>query len=333
MFNQSYLELFTNQWRDISLLSEWIEKNKKHHNKIDELEHICDYFMWIDNPNYSLSFTEANRKAKAWVKSMQLDTTDEKEWEDYEVVYQTSDWLMKFVKLLTQKAYENESSNMRHCIRTYWWNDREVFSLRDISNKPHATMDIVRWEKKIMQIQWKGDNTVDGKYQDYNIEFLSFMWFDIESRFMEKIWYIDISVFLKHIKKDSQVILNKYIRKENINEYFDWKIKETLQDITDDTIGILWSLDLRGYNHPLPAWFTSCGWWLDLQGYNHPLPAWFTSCGWWLDLRDYNHPLPAWFTSCGWSLDLRDYNHPLPAWFTSCGWSLPSGFNSNIHYQ
>jgi hypothetical protein len=62
---------------------------------------------------------------------------------------------MKFVKLLTKEAYENESANMRHCIKTYWGNDRIVFSLRDDKNLPHATMDIVKDGDKIMQIQGK----------------------------------------------------------------------------------------------------------------------------------------------------------------------------------
>ena len=38
------------------------------------------------------------------------------------------------------------------------------------------------------------------------------------------------------------------------------------------------SLDLQGYEHPLPAGFTSVGG-LNLRGYEHPLPDWIISAG------------------------------------------------------
>jgi len=43
------------------------------------VEHIIDYFMSIDNPNYSLSFKEAKQKSKDWIRSMSKDTTNEVE--------------------------------------------------------------------------------------------------------------------------------------------------------------------------------------------------------------------------------------------------------------
>jgi len=219
-----YLELFINNvWnctdckRDIAELSAWIDKNITQDR--EELEHICDYFMGIDKPNYKLSYKNAMAKAKRWVESMRKDTTNEIEWVDYEIVYKTKDWLMKFVKLLTKEAYENESSNMRHCIRTYWGNNREVFSLRDDVNMPHATMDIVKNWDTIMQIQGKWDNTVDGKYQQYNMEFLEYMGFTINSDFLKKIWYYKIDDIDKGLT--SQKSYNGYIHESHI---------DTLQD-------------------------------------------------------------------------------------------------------
>ena len=212
-----YLELFINNNRDVAELSAWIDKNITQDR--EELEHICDYFMGIENPNYKLSYKNAMAKAKRWVESMRKDTTNEIEWVDYEIVYKTKDWLMKFVKLLTKEAYENESSNMRHCIRTYWGNDREVFSLRDDVNMPHATMDIVKNWDTIMQIQGKWDNTVDGKYQQYNMEFLEYMGFTINSDFLKKIWYYKIDDIDKGLT--SQKSYNGYIHESHI---------DTLQD-------------------------------------------------------------------------------------------------------
>jgi hypothetical protein len=82
------------------------------------------------------------------------------------------------------------------------------------------------------------------------------------------------------------------------------------------------SLDLSGYQHPLPAGFTRCGGYLSLSGHKHPLPAGFTHCGGSLGLRGYKHPLPAGFTHCGGHLNLSGYKHPLPAGFAHCGGSL-----------
>lgn len=136
-----YLQLFSGH--DTSLLEERLKRNKKHWQKnTDEIEHICDYFVGVEKPNYSLSYKEAVKKSKAWVASISKDTTDEVEGVDYEVVYTTDDKKYKFVKLLTETAYKNEGTNMRHCIASYRGRDRIVYSLRDEKNIPHATMDI-----------------------------------------------------------------------------------------------------------------------------------------------------------------------------------------------
>ena len=68
-----YLELFKNQERDITELSKWIEKNIKQDR--ESLEHICDYFMGIENPNYKLSYKNALAKSQGWIESMKKDTT------------------------------------------------------------------------------------------------------------------------------------------------------------------------------------------------------------------------------------------------------------------
>jgi hypothetical protein len=57
-----YLELFQNQNRDISDLSNWIDKHIEQDR--ESLEHICDYFMGIENPNYKLSYKNAKAKAE-----------------------------------------------------------------------------------------------------------------------------------------------------------------------------------------------------------------------------------------------------------------------------
>ena len=85
--------------KDTTILKDWLFKNNCKEN-IDEVEHIIDYFMWIDNPNYNLTYKEAKKKSKDWIRSMCKDTSDEKEWVDYEVMYTFQDWF-RFVKLLT----------------------------------------------------------------------------------------------------------------------------------------------------------------------------------------------------------------------------------------
>ena len=272
-----YLQQFND--RDTTELFLWLQKNKCKENN-DEVEHIIDYFMWIDNPNYNLSYKEAKKKSKDWIRSMSVDTTNEVEWVDYEVVYSFDDG-MKFVKLLSEVAYNNESANMRHCIKTYRGKDNIVYSLRDNKNLPHATMDILRdWDNKIQQIQWKGNNTIEWKYQEYNIKFLQFMWFEISKRFMKKLWYFYWWDFL-----------NKY----NFWKYKYWEIKE--EDLLEEYKWITYIWNFKGtikqwiklwkkhclgnfycYNNNL----TSLQWWPiivsdDFYCYNNKL----TSLIWW----------------------------------------------------
>jgi hypothetical protein len=197
---QNYLQQFTNQ--DTAELSQWLSSVDDKCSK-DDIEHIIDYFMWIENPNYKLSFKEAKQKSEDWIRSMSRDTTDEVEGVDYEIVYTFDDW-MRFVKLLTKIAYENESANMRHCIKTYWGNPNIVYSLRDKKNLPHATMDISFEWNKVNAIQGKGNNTVDWKYERYNIEFVQSMWYKVDDWFMKKLWYIALP---QEVYKDPKKLL------------------------------------------------------------------------------------------------------------------------------
>jgi hypothetical protein len=71
-----YLQQFRD--RDTTLLSQRLEKNKCEENN-DEVEHIIDYFMGIEHPNYSLTYKEAKKKSKDWLRSMSKDTTNEVE--------------------------------------------------------------------------------------------------------------------------------------------------------------------------------------------------------------------------------------------------------------
>jgi hypothetical protein len=96
-----------------------------------------------------------------------------------------------------------------------------------------------------------------------------------------------------------------------------WTVAD-LAEITEP-LHVKGDLDLRGYNHPLPAALASIGSSVDLEGYNHPLPAALASIGGYVDLRGYNHPLPAALASIGGPAYLEGYNHPLPAWLIDGG--------------
>ena len=232
-----YLQQFTD--RNTTELETWLEKNKENYEvNTDEIEHIIDYFMWIENPNYKLSYKEAKKKAEGWAKSMSRDTTDEMEGVDYEVVLKFEDGF-KYVKLLTETAYKNETANMRHCIKSYWGRDNVVYSLRAKKNLPHATCDILRdASDKIQQIQGKGNNNIDGKYRKYNIEFLEHMGFSINKRFMEKLGYKHFPA--KYTKKiESRVgeyVLEKDFVKRNLLEEYIGKVHLWDLDWNKDTL-------------------------------------------------------------------------------------------------
>ena len=169
-----YINKF-HEWNPIEI--DFINKHLSNHLKDNqenqtEIETILDY-LYSKKPDISkVWYKVLLQKTEKWHKSLQkLESKDnEIEWVDYEIIKDFWDGF-KFVKLISQSAYNREWKLMSHCVASYFGRDVTIYSLRDEKNQPHATIE------KNQQVKWKWNQTVDNKYFWYCIKFLEEMWF------------------------------------------------------------------------------------------------------------------------------------------------------------
>ena len=77
--------------------------------------------------------------------------------------------MFKWVMVFSQKALEREGKLMSHCVGSYCdlvkSGHSKIYSLRDKKNEPHCTVEVSG--KSIIQMQGKGNGSVDKKYVKY----------------------------------------------------------------------------------------------------------------------------------------------------------------------
>lgn len=117
-------------WKEIKTLSQ------------TDIEHILDFVYSTKKFYKTIGLKTIYEKAEKWNKELQKlwSKDDEIEWEDYEVVKDFWDGF-KFVKLISQSAYNREWKLMSHCVASYYGRDVFIYSLRDKNNNPHCTIE------------------------------------------------------------------------------------------------------------------------------------------------------------------------------------------------
>ena len=139
----------------------WLEKTLGKYLVIEkpsteEVEHIIDYLMSDVAPVRisQMTYDEAKRGAEKWNATLIKKGEHIKETAtDTEVVLDFKDGF-KVVKLVGKNAFEREGYLMRHCVASYFGKETEVYSLRDIHNMPHCTIE------KNQQIKGKGNGKI-----------------------------------------------------------------------------------------------------------------------------------------------------------------------------
>lgn len=124
-----------------STLKNYLDKNSPSQ---DEVEHIIDYFLSDEVPQRieHMAYAEAKSNTEKWNKALIKKGEHIKETEkDTEIILDFKDGF-KIVKLVGKNAYEREGYLMRHCVASYFGNDKTILSLRDKNNNPHCTIEI-----------------------------------------------------------------------------------------------------------------------------------------------------------------------------------------------
>lgn len=162
----------------------------------NEIYHILDWYVEHVNENprfniFSMNLDQALRASEVWHEELSNQTPgaayskikkengkivdpnvvmiyDAETVKSLGLPEEYNDWMM--VKLTQERDFDAEGRNMGHCVGTnnyYGLHQQgisDTYSLRDESNKPHATVEI-GLPDKVKQIQGKGDKTPKPEYK------------------------------------------------------------------------------------------------------------------------------------------------------------------------
>lgn len=219
--NQNNAEL--KKWVNTNL-SNYLKKEEVSEN-ISEIEHILDYLQSEDAPKRlkKMSYEEANKNAKKWLKKLvkKGNNITEIEDSDYTVKIDFKDGF-KLVQLVSKRSFEREGNLMGHCVASYFGKEVFIYSLRDSKNQPHCTIEVTRDEDSINQIKGKGNGSIHPKYIEYVLETLKFFNIEVRSSEMGNLGYSDLESsigkgFLKFLKKNFEGV---QVLKFNGKKYF-----------------------------------------------------------------------------------------------------------------
>ena len=198
----------------------------------DEIEQILDFLF--SNPTIDISligYTTLMEKTIKWHNKLQSVVVKDKEeeWKDYTIFMDFNDGF-KIVQLISKESYEREWRLMSHCVSSYYWRDSKIYSLRDLKNLPHATLEY--WN----QIKGKWNWKIDPKYIDYIVKFLEKTNTTVWENEMKNLGYYKLDKIDSNLTAPS--LYNWYI--------YEWKL-DTIKDQYDNTYKWLWFLNIKNF--------------------------------------------------------------------------------------
>ena len=171
----------------------------------DEVEHILDFMYSNKHKKLEwLSYKLMLAKTKKWDIQLQKVSSKDNEivWIDYEIYLDFGDGF-KIVKLISQNCYQREWKIMSHCVGSYFGRNTTIYSLRDVKNNPHCTIEDGN------QIKWKWNGSIDPKYVDYIVKFLEKTGMTVWENEMKNLGYHKLDKIDKDLTSDS--LYNWYI--------------------------------------------------------------------------------------------------------------------------
>jgi len=190
---KSYLEQSAN-----NEVRNWVNVNLRNYLKdnaenVTEIEHIIDYLNSDKAPKRlrKMSYEEAKNGAEKWTKSLIKRAADIVETEeDVETIIDFKNGV-KLVKLIGKNAFLREGKLMRHCVASYHGKaDCSVYSLRDVGNNPHCTIEVSHGNNdSINQIKGKGNGCIHPRYIKYVLKILKHFNVDVRDSELSNLGY------------------------------------------------------------------------------------------------------------------------------------------------
>lgn len=161
---------------------------------MSEVEHIIDWLVSDAAPSRlrRMSYDQALAGSDKWMKAnlkKGRGLTDTES--DIETMHDFLDGT-RIVKLLSSRAYEREGFFMKHCVAGYNPSTSTIYSYRDARNEPHATFEVARNGKEIVQIKGKGNGSIHPRYIHPILAFLQIVGMPVRPRDMANLGYIHV---------------------------------------------------------------------------------------------------------------------------------------------
>jgi uncharacterized alkaline shock family protein YloU len=200
-------------------LAKQIKNNAKYQHISDDLyKYIIDWARATHADIMKFTFDEASYEASEWHNNFSIS---DKESTSKNIVYTfKNNWTI--VKLEADDCSE-EGELMGHCVGTYSdkvrANKSEIYSLRDLKNKPHATIELIPVKDnsfQLSQVQGKENTKPKDEYCEMIKE-----WFKTIKIVNEeiKIDVYDIFQYFKEIKEGYTEVYTSFEGKKNEDEY------------------------------------------------------------------------------------------------------------------
>ncbi len=152
---------------------------------VDEIGHTVDYFATLE-PNdlrkiYKEPYRVIKQKIQDWDRELASGLNDNEQEDlekkklvlnkDYKVIQQLG--VMKWVKLLTPESKDVEGKFMGNCVGQGGYDNKDIYSLWDIKNRSHVTIESDDSNKTIKQIKGKSNKEPNDKYLPISIEYIA----------------------------------------------------------------------------------------------------------------------------------------------------------------
>jgi hypothetical protein len=181
-------------------IEKWLETNGSKFKDQNEKDHLIDYLedKWSHKKSINFNYDQCLVKAKAWVAQLNKKNRLQNSSGQTQLVLDLGH--NKIVKLLNQDSRNYEGIKMGHCVASSRYNDEsEIYSLRDPSNHPHATIEIK--DNKVKQIQGKANLPVITKYIKDILRFLDFNSISITEEQLNRSGYSQDEKYIDFIKE------------------------------------------------------------------------------------------------------------------------------------
>lgn len=159
-----------------------------------QIEHAVHWLEQYSNEDIIMTFSvdKVLRSAERWTEKLIQSAENVVELsDDVELIASLADGF-SLVQLNAKSSFEYEGREMGHCIASYAESSGEYYSLRDIKNKPHCTIEIC--DGQLNQLKGKQNSFVVSKYVGYVIDALTYLNIDLSSsNDLENLGLLEIS--------------------------------------------------------------------------------------------------------------------------------------------